>query len=668
MQINKFKTAVARQFAAMSKHPLFRTAVTGDELWATYLGAFPEGTNPIYRERTEHDCQCCKQFIRTVGNVVAIVYGRVVSIWDGEVGDPNYQIVADTMSRHVRTRRIENIFLHTERTVGTDKNFQDTVDGVNAWEHFFVNIPAANVCRGTDLGTKLGEARITLELLKRALETITLEAIDTVLELIQQNSIYRGLEHKFAVSEFKAVLIDAPTPTVMWTLARTLPQSVSRIRSTSIGALLVDLSEGVPLDDAVRSFEAKVAPQNYKRPTALVTKAMIEKARKTVEDLGLVSALERRYANIDDIGINNVLFANRDAKRAMNANVFDDLAAKVTAKPNLAKVEEVPIEKFIADILPKAESIEMLFEGRHSGNLVSLVAPADPTAARLFKWDNGFSWSYSGDVADSIKERVKQAGGNVTGDLCCRLSWSNLDDLDLHMVEPNGGYIYFGCKKSHYTGGQLDVDMNAGTGRTRTPVENIFYKSKAKMTEGDYRLHVNNYQQRESIDVGFDVEMDFMGTVHHFAYDKAVKTGEDVSVVTFNYSHKDGIKIVKSLPSTQASREVWGISTNTYQKVNVVMLSPNHWDDQGAQHGAGNKHYFFMLDGCRNDGTARGFYNEFLRADLDQHRKVLEMVGSKMRTEGTDHQLSGLGFSSTQRADILCRVSGAFNRTIKITF
>lgn len=665
MQFNKFKTAVARQFAEMSKHQLFRTAVTGDELWATYLAAFPDGTNPIYKERTEHDCQCCKQFIRTVGNVVAIIEGQVLSIWDFGINDRTYQIVADTMSVLVRSKPIENIFLHTERTAGTDKNFQDTLDGVKTWEHFFVNIPAANVVRGTDLGTKLGEARTSFEMLGRAMSTITVEAIDTVLELIDQNSIYRGTEHKFAVSEFKKVKGAVANDTHAWQISRTLPTSVSRIRNTSIGTLLVDLSEGTPLDVAVRSFEAKVAPANYKRPTALVTKAMIEKAKKQIEDLGLVSALERRYAHIDDISINNVLFANRDAKGKMNADVFDDLAAKVKEKPNLAKVEEVSIEKLIADILPKADSIEVLFEGRHAGNLMSLVAPADPTAARLFKWDNGFSWSYSGDVADSIKERVKQAGGNVTGDLCCRLSWSNYDDLDLHMVEPGGGHIAYHNKYSHAgTGGQLDVDMNAGNGTTRTPVENIFYPSKGKMIEGEYRLYVNNYQKRENVDVGFEVEMDFMGTVHHFAYDKAVKTGEDVPVVTFNYSHKDGIKIVKSLPSTQASREVWGISTNTYQKVSVAMLSPNHWDDQGV----GNKHYFFMLDGCRNEGTARGFYNEFLKADMDQHRKVLEMVGSKMRTEGTDHQLSGLGFSSTQRSSILCRVSGSFNRTIKITF
>lgn len=665
MNFNKFKTAVAKQFQGMSNHQLFRVEVSGDELWETYLKSFPDGTNPIYRVRTEHDCQCCKQFIRAVGNVVAIVDGQTVSIWDCEVGDLAYQQVADAMVELVRSKPIANIFLHTERTAGTDKNFQDTVDGVKTWEHFFVNIPAAKVVRGVNLGAVLGDARTTFEMLMRALREIKGDAIDTVIELIDQNSIYRGAEHLFAVQEYRKVhYMPLANINDVWLISRTLPPSVSRIRNTVIGTLLTDLSEGVDLDKAVRSFEAKVAPANYKRPTALVTKAMIDKAKKTLEDLGLVSALERRYANIDDITINNVLFANRDAKRKLNADVFDDLVAGVKEKPNLAKVEEVSIEKFIADIMPKATTLEMLFESRHVGNLVSLVAPVDPTAARLFKWGNGFSWSYAGDVADSIKERVKQAGGNVTGDLCCRLSWSNFDDLDLHMVEPGGTQIYFSNKIGRVTGGRLDVDMNAGSGKTRTPVENIFYPSKAKMLEGEYLLYVENFQRREQVDVGFEVEMDFMGTVHNFAYDKSIKTKESVEVVRFNYSHKNGIEIIKSLPSTSASREAWGISTNTYQKVNVAMLSPNYWDDQGV----GNKHYFFMLDECRNASTARGFYNEFLRADLDQHRKVIEMVGAKMRTEGAHQQLSGLGFSSTQRADILCRVSGSFNRTIRITF
>ena len=75
-----------------------------------------------------------------------------------------------------------------------------------------------------------------------------------------------------------------------------------------------------------------------------------------------------------------------------------------------------------------------------------------------------------------------------------------------------------------------------------------------------------------------------------------------------------------------------------------------------------------MLDNCVNPNKARGFYNEFLRNELTPERKVFEMLASKMKCEETNDQLSGLGFSSTQRNSVLCKVSGSFNRVIKIKF
>lgn len=47
-----------------------------------YLASFPPGTNPIYKTNTEHDCTCCKNWIRNLGNVVAIVDGRMETMWD----------------------------------------------------------------------------------------------------------------------------------------------------------------------------------------------------------------------------------------------------------------------------------------------------------------------------------------------------------------------------------------------------------------------------------------------------------------------------------------------------------------------------------------------------------------------------------------------------------
>lgn len=690
MGFRDFKSAVAAQFQAMSQLGLYRVQVDKDKLWETYLGSFPEGTNPVYQKRTEHDCSACRSFIRAVGGLVSIVNGQLVSVWDIQVSD-HYQVVTEAMSALVKSCAIDNKFLTTETSAGVNKNIQLGADQQTvSFEHFFVNIPKQYIKKGDQIGPALSDARAAHDVMLRGLKEISTGAIDTVLELIGQNSIYRGEEHKFAIEAFQnlkgetAGLPEAALDLYCWVTPSNVPGSVARTRNTSIGTLLTDLSEGKDLEEAVKSFEKIMAPANYKRPTALVTPAMIKKAQEKVEELGYMSALERRYARIEDITVNNILFADRSAKKAMN--VFEELAATTPEKSrNFDKVEEVSIEKFISDILPKAQSLEVLFENRHAGNLVSLIAPADPTAKNMFKWDNKFSWSYTGDVADSIKARVKAAGGTVTGDLRCSLSWSNYDDLDLHMVEPGGsrysGEICYSNKVSLQTGGNLDVDMNAGGPKSRTPVENIIYPDRRRMIEGMYRLYVNNFCQREMTDVGFEVEVEFDGKTLYFAYDKAVKDCENIDVITLKYTQKSGFEVVKSLPSTTISKTMWSMASETFQKVKVVMLSPNHWEKEmkamaaggapvsaGPAPSVGNKHYFFMLDGCQNDGKARGFYNEFLKSELEEHRKVFEMVGAKMKTDESEHQLSGLGFSSTQRNHIMARVTGNVTRVVKVVF
>ena len=669
MDFKKFQAAVQRQFNVMKGHSLFRVNIEKDTLWETYLSSFPAGTDPIYKERTEHDCQCCKHFIRAVGNMVAVINGSIVSIWDVTTGDPTYQIVADALSKLVKTGKISDMFLHVEQNVGVEKSFALLTDGGQiSWNHFQVQLPRELVVKGDDLATRLGEVRSTKDVMFRGLNEISEEAVDTILELIGQNSLYRGEEHKFALTEFKKLkrlFEKAPDKEAFcWSMVKTTNPSVSRIRNTVVGTMLCDISEGKDLEDCIKLFESKVAPANYKRPTAVITKSMIEKAKKEIEELGFTNSLNRRYAVLEDISVNNILFADRTAKKRMN-DVFDELIAKTPSTvKNLDKVEEVSIDDFINKILPNISSLEVMFENQHVGNLVSLVAPADLTAKTMFKWNNGFSWSYSGDVADSIKERVKKAGGKVEGDLCCRLAWDYSDDLDFHMMEPKSGHIYFSNRRQKSRcGGILDLDANGADGVRADPAENIYYSHKGDMMEGLYTLKVHNYNRRSN-GTGFDVEVEFDGTIHSFHYDKVIKSGDYITVAEIEYSKKEGFKIVKSLPSSKSVKTVWNMPTQSFHKVNVMMMSPNFWDG----HGVGNKHYFFMLESCLNDGTARGFYNEFLSSDLDKHRKVFEVVGSKMQTTKTEDQLSGLGFSSTQHGSVLCRVQGSFSRIVKITF
>lgn len=44
-----------------------------------------------------------------------------------------------------------------------------------------------------------------------------------------------------------------------------------------------------------------------------------------------------------------------------------------------------------------------------------------------------------------------------------------------------------------------------------------------------------------------------------------------------------------------------------------------------------------MFDGCKNDGSVCGFFNEFLKFEFDLYCKVFEVVGLKMKVLEVDN-------------------------------
>lgn len=682
LNFHDIKKPLEEHFKKMSDENdfLYEVDLDKDALWNLYLDTIPAEHNQIYRKRREHDCSCCRHFVKQLGNIIAITDDGIETIWDFESPDPVWTQVVKALANYIKEHTISGVYISKYSIIGTDCSMDvDEVGNPIRWNHFYAILPSKFVFSGRDtIDTKRGEYRDNRNVFKRSLDELTMESVDTVLELIQQGSLYKGDEYRYNVTEFRKhmntykKLTDTEKELYTWKWSVKLSPSIAKIRNTAIGTLLINVSEGMDLDTAVSKYEAVTAPANYKRSKPIFSQRMLDDAQKTITELGYLDSLQRRYAKADDITVNNILFSNRDtAKRLQGGPDIFNVMSKETKKSSkkFSKVEEISAGDFINNVLPTATEVEAYVENRHIPNFMSLIAPVVPDSKTMFKWNNNFSWAYSGDVTDSIlKQNVKNAGGKVDGALRFSIQWNDLgefdgNDEDAHCQEPRGGdHIYYGHKLSR-TGGNLDVDI-INPKRGKAAVENITWPDITKMKNGTYKFWVRCFSARGGKS-GFRAEIEFDGQIYSFDYDKPLRAKEDVPVAEVTL--KDGkFTINEMLPSNMSSREIWGVHTNEFVPVSVICYSPNYWNEQ---HSIGHKHYFFMLKDCVNPELPSAWYNEFLNDDLyPKHRKVMEAMGYKAHVQESDDQLSGIGFSSTVRNDLVVKVKGATERIIKIKF
>lgn len=116
MNFTEFKKVFQKNFTDMTKDAdvLFEVNVDKDLFWNLYLDSFPAGTNEIFRERREHDCSCCRHFIKTIGHVVTIHNGKIRTMWDFSTGDITYQTVINALDAHLKERAIKDMFVAKE--------------------------------------------------------------------------------------------------------------------------------------------------------------------------------------------------------------------------------------------------------------------------------------------------------------------------------------------------------------------------------------------------------------------------------------------------------------------------------------------------------------------------------------------------------------------------
>ncbi len=136
---------------------------------------------------------------------------------------------------------------------------------------------------------------------------------------------------------------------------------------------------------------------------------------------------------------------------------------------------------------------------------------------------------FSGEMA----KRLKEAGAKE-GEIEIGLIWRNTNDIDLHVLDPLGDEVFFANRRSG-SGGELDVDRNAGCGSTTTnPVEHVVWEREAP--HGRYKVGVHHFGSCGPVDpTPFEVEVVHGGRRH--ALTGSVSRGDPVKIVyEFNYA------------------------------------------------------------------------------------------------------------------------------------
>jgi hypothetical protein len=708
MQFKEVSELVRTQFSKVtSGDKLFRSSVTGDQLWQLYIESFNPTDNPVFRdpESSTHNCNLDKNFIRRYGNVVSINKDfRVETMWDVELDKTNpYFNSFKAMSEALKAAKILDVFFETfdelnslpyekcNKTQATyrlgipvnhkqytkeevDKFGVVTEGKVYQFHHFYADLPTKFVDKtGKSQASILSDFRSARDVFNRTMLEIPADTLELVRDLINQGSLLDGTTHLYKVNDMLPLkreydaLGSKSRDNWVWVKSYKLP--FAKFKNELIGVLCTELAEGVELNTACQAWNKRVDPANYMKAVAPITKKQIEEARKFIEENGYMESFDRRFATIDDISVDEILHSNVGKGELKTASIFDGVKPTTSTRHKRSQfdgIEEVSIDKFMKDILPTCTSVEAFFENRMEGNLVALTTAKMLDSKKMFKWDNNFSWTFNGNLAgkSQIKQAVKSAGGKVDGVLRCSIMWNedgkSICDFDLHAIEPNGNEIAFhsyrGSNNKTRMSGFLDVDMIRPSD---LGVENITWVNLNSMGDGTYRFINHNYDGGSN--TGFKAQIEFNGEVFDYEYNGNARGNTKIADVTL----KNGVfSIVHHLPETTSTKTVWGLETNTFHKVNLVSLTPNHWGENNV----GNKHYLFMLDGCKSDVPLRSFHNENLNGELAQHRKVTEVLGNTTMLEPTEKQLCGLGFNSTVNDEVILKLSGSFKRTIKVKF
>ncbi len=388
------QSALARALE-QGKGWLFR--VDAGDLFEQYLAQFLPADDRQY-----HNCNCCHSFLRRYGSLVYMTEAGDVrsALWDEALLPAHhaYRGVANALRKAVEAGRVVDLFLWDEREWGVREaggftHLWATPDPLHRWTR-----------RDMTAGQGMAAKREDRRHLARAVGEMDRKALLRAAGMLRSGELSRG-EKLVEWADWLVSLQDEANSNssrhkrehlnrLLWRAVASAPAGWCTPRSSSLGALVEDLTSGLSVHEVKRRHEERVNPLKYQRPTTL-KEGNVRQAEHLFEELGLAPALRRRFALADELVH---LWRPQAAKQASTGGVFGHLLAdqrpaqvqRLTAKP-------VPMTfaKFRRDVLPRALEVEVVVP--QHGQFSAFTTQADRNAPPILQWDseecrNPFAW------------------------------------------------------------------------------------------------------------------------------------------------------------------------------------------------------------------------------------------------------------------------------------
>lgn len=375
---NSIQQSFLRYAEVSMTHQLFRTDAVG--LYDLFLRKLPTD------KQQEHNCHTCRRFTEKYGGLVSIDReGRIVpAAWCFDDIPETYRPAVKAIKKRLENANVTGIFVPRGYRI-------ETPSQAGAFQHMAVRILGNDFVRlggpVSDPGRVENAAAENYKTLRRALSEYRPEHVQTAFNILSSNSVRYVPQVRHHAEWFLSVVQEigpvrgSRRHALIWRCAASSPSGYCHVCSSVLGTLLDDIKAGKALQTASKRFDDKTSPTKYQRPQTRPSDGNIDAAEKIVKEMGLESALLRRFARFDEVQT----FWTPAGEPETNSSVFGCLRrGPATYEPETI----MSWEKFQRTILPNAITIEYAANANRIGTYAALLTAVDADAPPIIKWDN----------------------------------------------------------------------------------------------------------------------------------------------------------------------------------------------------------------------------------------------------------------------------------------